>query len=85
MAKATVITQKIDKVVLELDEEEVSYLSTVLRRTGGNPDKSLRRAALRITRALAEEGVETEFYDKGHLIDRSTDSVNSIYFVDFKS
>lgn len=82
MAKViNVKRNKIESVTLELDADELTYLCTVLMRTGGDPQKSLRRHADSIIAALAAQGIEIVAYEREQEINERYGRA-SIYFKD---
>lgn len=83
---ATVIDAKkkciVSSVTLTLDSEEFAYLCTVLARTGGSPEKSLRGAADRLIKSLEASGIDYFAYARQHEIDSRAGGQGSIYFKD---
>lgn len=73
---------RIMKVTLELDDREFKYLCTILGRTGGSPENSLRGAADSIVQGLAAGGVNYREYLDDSLVDVANSSRGSIYFKD---
>lgn len=73
---------RIMKVTLELDDREFKYFCTVLGRTGGSPENSLRGAADDIIQALAAGGINYREYLDDGLVDVTNSSRGSIYFKD---
>lgn len=71
------------KVTIEFDEEEFTFLCTILGRIGGSLDKSLRGAAARLITSLAAAGINYEDFAKSHLIDQH--GSGNIYFNDYSN
>lgn len=80
---ATVVKKVIfESVTISFDEEEFAYLCTMLARTGGDPQKSLRGAAARIIKSLEDAGIEYFGYTRQREVDTETPARGSIYFKD---
>lgn len=91
MAKATVKGVKqivsIESVTLELTQEEVAFLMTILYRVGGSPDTSYRKFADRIIAAIYNDDdasikVELNTNPYSIAIDENMGRPGSIYFKD---
>ena len=65
MAKCSVKTETtVTRIVnLELTEEEVKFLLTILEYVGGNPEQSARRHQSPISRALEGTGIKRLYLD----------------------
>lgn len=74
----------VESVTLELDRDELVWLSTVLCRTGGSPTQSLRKHADAINNALRNMGIVASELARHDLVEKCAGSNGggSMYWVD---
>jgi hypothetical protein len=79
-----VVNKKIifESVTISFNENEFAYLCTILARTGGSPDRSLRGASQSIIDSLQEADINYYGFARQEEIDHSTGGKGSIYFRD---
>lgn len=82
MAKVSKKVLSLKEITISLNEREFAYLCTILGRTGGDPEKSLRGAATSIIDALANVGIDIHSYNRPLQIDHNHGGQGSIYFKD---